>query len=242
VDGTFRTIAEARGSPLAVAAANWMATATIALREFPDAVLIDVGSTTTDIVPLVAGRVAARGRTDTDRLREGELVYTGATRTPVCAILDVVSLGGGPCRVAAEVFAIAADAHLWLGLLDEAGYTSETPDGGGRDRRAASRRLARMVCADREMLDDGAITRIAKDVVEAQVRAIRGGIEQVLQTVPQASGSIALPIGRGAYLARAAAESAGLRVPEDPVLPDGPAPAIAILAAESVTARMVRNE
>ena len=35
----------------------------------PDALLIDVGSTTTDIVPIVAGRVAARGRTDPARLR-----------------------------------------------------------------------------------------------------------------------------------------------------------------------------
>ncbi len=235
VDGSFRTIPDARDSPLTVAAANWMATATVAAREFPDAVLIDVGSTTTDIVPLVAGRVAAIGRTDTDRLREGELVYTGATRTPVCAILDVVSLGGRPCRVASEVFAIAADAHRWLGLLDEGDYTPETPDGGGRDREDAARRLARMVCADREMLDDLAITQIASAVVEAQVRAIRGGIEQVLERAGCGIGSIALPIGRGAYLARTAAAAAGLRVPEEVALPDGPASAIAILTAESIT-------
>lgn len=235
VDGSFRTIPEARVQPLSVAAANWMATATIAARECPDAVLIDVGSTTTDIVPLVAGRVAALGRTDMDRLREGELVYTGAIRTPVCAILDVVSLGGRPYRVASEVFAIAADAHRWLGLFGEAGYASETPDGGGRDREAASRRLARMVCADREMLDDDAIDRIAIAVVDAQVRAIRGGIEQVLERAGCPAGSTALSIGRGAYLGRTAAEAAGLRVGDDVALPDGPASAVAVLAAESIT-------
>jgi len=235
VDGSFRTVPEARDAPLRVAAANWMATAMLAARAFRDGLLIDVGSTTTDIVPLVAGRVAALGRTDTDRLVAGELVYTGTNRTPVCAILDRVSLGGRPCRVASEVFAIAADAHRWLGLLDEAGYTSETPDGGGRGREAAARRLARMVCADRETLDDVMVTEIASAVVHAQVQAIRGGIDQVLETARLGTCTIALPIGRGAYLARTAAEAAGLRVPEEGLFPDGPATAVAVLAAESAT-------
>ena len=38
-------------------------------RRVPDALFIDVGSTTTDVIPIVAGGVAARGKTDPDRLR-----------------------------------------------------------------------------------------------------------------------------------------------------------------------------
>ena len=84
-DGAFRPAAEARRRPLRVAAANWMASATVVSGRFPDALFIDVGSTTTDIIPIVGGRVAARGKTDPARLRSGELIYTGALRTPVCA-------------------------------------------------------------------------------------------------------------------------------------------------------------
>ena len=101
VDGRFRSAEEARQHPRQVAAANWMASATLVARTFPDALLVDVGSTTTDIIPIVVGRSVSRGRTDTSRLRTGELVYTGSLRTPVCAIVRSVPVGRRRCRVAA---------------------------------------------------------------------------------------------------------------------------------------------
>ncbi len=69
-------------TPLTVAASNWVATALVVADEVPDAILIDMGSTTTDIIPIVGGVVRAIGLTDPDRLASGELVYTGALRTP----------------------------------------------------------------------------------------------------------------------------------------------------------------
>src|SRR3977135_2767747 len=102
VDGQFRSADAAKEQPHRVAAANWMASATLVARTFPDALLVDVGSTTTDIIPIVAGRVVARGHTDSSRLRTGELVYTGSLRTPVCAIVRSVPVRGRRYRVAAE--------------------------------------------------------------------------------------------------------------------------------------------
>ena len=193
VDGRFRSAEAARRRPHRVAAANWMASATLVARTFPDALFLDVGSTTTDVIPIVAGRVAARGRTDPARLRTGELVYTGALRTPVCAIVRSVPLRGRRCRVAAEHFAIAADVHLWLGRIEEGDYTCETPDGRGRSRAEAGARLARMVCADLEMLGPGDITAIAEHVARAQVRQIAAGLRQVMRRLgaacPRRGGS-----------------------------------------------------
>src|SRR5579885_1827435 len=57
--------------------ANVHACASLMARKCPDALLIDMGSTTTDIVPIAAGQVAARGYTDAERLAAGELVYSG---------------------------------------------------------------------------------------------------------------------------------------------------------------------
>src|SRR2546425_5516185 len=76
VDGRWLTADEARREPLAIAAANWAAAARLVARSFPDCILIDVGSTTTDIIPIAGGVPAALGRTDPERLCEGELVYT----------------------------------------------------------------------------------------------------------------------------------------------------------------------
>ena len=118
-DGIFRSAAAARRQPYRVAAANWMASATLVSKTVPDALFLDVGSTTTDIIPIVGGQVVARGKTDPARLRSGELVYTGVLRTPVAAIVRRVPFNGRRYRVAAEYFAASADAHLWLNRIDE---------------------------------------------------------------------------------------------------------------------------
>jgi len=210
VDGRFRSVDEARDRPYDVAAANWMASATLVARANPDALFLDVGSTTTDIIPILTGRVVAEGCTDTSRLRAGELVYTGCLRTPVCAIVRWVPLGGGRCRVAAEHFAVAADVYRWLGPIDEAAYTCETPDGRGRSRSEAGARLARMVCADLETLGENDLTAIATHVANAQTGQIADGIRQVEQRIGDRAPRVAVLAGSGAFLARAAAEAAGL--------------------------------
>jgi hypothetical protein len=179
-------------------------------RTFPDALLLDVGSTTTDIIPIVGGRVVARGRADPARLRTGELVYTGALRTPVCAVVRSLPFRGRRCRVAAELFAIAADAHLWLGRIEERDYTCDTPDGRGRSRPEAGARLARMVCADLEMLGPADITAIAEHVARAQQGQIASGLRQVLRRLDAGRPKLAVLAGQGAFLARAAAEQEGL--------------------------------
>jgi probable H4MPT-linked C1 transfer pathway protein len=210
IDGRFRSDAMARRRPHRVAAANWRASATFVARTFPDALFIDVGSTTTDIIPIVAGRVAVRGHTDSARLRSGELVYTGALRTPVCAVVRSVPLRGRPCRVAAEHFAVAADGHLWLGSIGEEQYTCETPDGRGRSRPEAAARLARMVCADMELLRPDDITAIAAHVARAQMRQIASAIRQVRRRLGPSCPRMAVLAGQGAFLAQSAATTAGL--------------------------------
>ena len=93
-------LAEARARPLDVAAANWVASALAVGAVHPDALMLDVGSTTADVIPIAAGRVAAAGRTDLDRLLAGELVYTGALRTNLAAIAPRVPVRGRWCPVA----------------------------------------------------------------------------------------------------------------------------------------------
>jgi probable H4MPT-linked C1 transfer pathway protein len=243
VDARFRSADAARQQPHEVAAANWMASATLVARTFPDALLVDVGSTTTDIIPIVAGRVVARGRADSARLRTGELVYTGSLRTPVCATVRSVPLGNGRCRVAAEHFAVAADVHRWLGRIEDADYTCDTPDGRGRSRAEAGARLARMICADLETLGQAAVTAIAEHVARAQVRQIGRGIRQVMRRLGAASPRVAVLAGAGTFVARTAAEEAGLR-PRDladevgtAAARSAPAAAVAYLLSEFIVTR-----
>jgi probable H4MPT-linked C1 transfer pathway protein len=208
--GRFLSPADARERPLDVAAANWAATARAVAASHPNAVLVDIGTTTTDLVPIVGGEVAAVGATDPERLAAAELVYTGAVRTPAEAIASYVPLGDALAGVSAEGFALAGDVHVWRGDLAPADYSCPTPDGRPATREFAGERLARVVCADRDMLDDAAITRLADALARAQTRSIQSALQRVLE--PHPSIRAAVVTGLGAFLGIAAARALNLDV------------------------------
>jgi hypothetical protein len=205
--GELVTMGEARARPGDVAAANWMATALAAADAHADALLVDVGSTTADIVPIAAGRVAATADNDLDRLQTGELVYTGALRTNLAAIAPRVPLRGGWCPVASESFAISADVHLLLGHIDEGDYDCPTPDGRAATVPFARERIARLVCADVDQLAAGEIDAIAAFLHEAQVRQIEEAARRVHAPLPPDAPVVA--VGSGAFLGRAVAARLG---------------------------------
>jgi (4-(4-[2-(gamma-L-glutamylamino)ethyl]phenoxymethyl)furan-2-yl)methanamine synthase len=210
VDGRWLAPREARQEPLIVAAANWAATARLVAAYHRDALLVDVGTTTTDIIPIVNGAVAAAGYTDPERLASGELVYTGAVRTPTEAIASHVPFRGMKAGVSAEGFALAGDVHVWRGDLAPADYACPTPDGRPATREFAGGRLARVVCADRELLDEAAVSAIADALAGAQVGRIGAAIGRVLARHPVLGTAVVT--GLGGFLGSAAARAAGLRV------------------------------
>ncbi len=210
VDGRFTTPEEARRQPLAVAASNWVATASLVAEFETDAILIDTGSTTTDIIPIKSGRVVAIGRTDPGRLLSGELVYTGALRTPAEALAGALPLPDGLAGVSAEGFALIGDALLWLGRLAPRDYTAPTPDGRPATREFAGERLARLVCGDRDMLDAPAIDAIAMALAEAQIEKIAAGVTRVRGRHPTLARAVVT--GLGDFIAAESARRAGMQV------------------------------
>jgi probable H4MPT-linked C1 transfer pathway protein len=214
--GELVDLAQARAAPLACAAANWVATAMLVARSRPDAILVDCGGTTTDVIPIAAGEVVARGRTDVERLLHGELVYTGALRTNIAAVVSHVPIGGAPCPVSAELFAITADAHLLRGSLMAEQCTCTFPDDRGTSLPEVRSRLARVVCADPEQLADGDLEAVAAAVHEAQAAAIASALERVAKRAD--AGTEVIVVGVGAFLARAAARRCGLAVRSDTAL------------------------
>lgn len=210
-EGRLVTLAEARGRPLDVAATNWLASAVLAAERVPDCVLVDVGSTTTDIIPLRGGRVAACGRTDAGRLLAGELVYTGVLRTNPNTFARRVPLRGGWCRVAAEWFTQTADVYVALGRLSPGAYTCPTPDGRGTGPAEARARIARLVCEDAEVQAEEETLAVAAYLAGRQAAQIADGVAQVLSAQGAATLPL-LPAGAGAFLVRDVARLMGLTV------------------------------
>jgi probable H4MPT-linked C1 transfer pathway protein len=166
-----------------LAAANWLASADFLRTRHPDAVLLDIGSTTTDIIPLNRFNCLL-GMTDTKRLQAGYLIYTGMLRTSVATLLHSVDLAGVPTPVSTEYFAASADVHLVLKR-----YTCDTPDRKEKTCTASLRRLARVVCADLDEIGTGGAQQIAeqfwavqRDMICSQTKKIAhsSGAKEIL--------------------------------------------------------------
>jgi probable H4MPT-linked C1 transfer pathway protein len=227
---------------LQVAAANWHALARFVGRFVRKdvAMLIDVGSTTTDLVPLVKGEPLAAGLTDTERLLQGELVYCGVERTPVCALVESVPYRGQKCPVAREVFATTRDVYLLTGDLPEDPSSRQTADGRMATKAAARARIGRMICADEEQFNHKDAVTIAQAIAEAQAIILSRSVERVSQRLPKRVGAVVLS-GHADFLIRRVLEQLGWKVrvvslaQEIGVGPSrcGPAHALAVLAREA---------
>lgn len=210
--GHFVPLAEARQQPLEFAASNWLASALCLADKQPDCILVDVGSTTTDIIPIRSGRVASSGRTDTERLTAGELLYSGVLRTNPNTIVAQVPVNGRMCRTAAESFTLMADVYLLLDLISAEAYTCPTADGRAKSPQAARERLARLVCADAEMLSEPQLRKLARYLFDKQVQQVTEALHQVVSIQ---EGGYRVPLvtaGAGAFVAAEAGVRLGMKV------------------------------
>jgi probable H4MPT-linked C1 transfer pathway protein len=195
--------------PAAVASANWLATASLAASRAGNGLLVDIGSTTTDILPLVAGAVRFTGYSDAERLASGELVYQGLTRTPVMAMADKAPLGGRWVPLMNEYFATAADVWRLLGRLDEAHDQHLAADNGPKTPEASARRLARMVGADLGEAGPIGWYGLAEWLAQAQLRRIEDALRLVLSREKLADKAPLIGAGCGRFLVARLADAQG---------------------------------
>jgi probable H4MPT-linked C1 transfer pathway protein len=200
-EGAFIGANQARAEPRLVASANWHATALHLARTLSDGMLLDIGSTTTDLVPVIGGAIAARGLTDGERLATGELLYTGIVRTPLAALARFAPFGGRTVGIMAELFATAADAHRLAGTLPEGADLLPAADGRGKTPAESRARLARMIGMDEADAAESAWRQLAAFFVRRQTRRIEEAVELVLSGVDLAEGVPIIGAGTGRFLA-----------------------------------------
>jgi probable H4MPT-linked C1 transfer pathway protein len=191
----------ASSDPLSVASANFLATSAIVSRLRPRSLLIDMGSTTTDII--VCDRPL--GLTDAERLQTGELVYTGLTRTAVPSIATRAPLAGQWQGLARDAFASMADVRRILGTLPDDVDQHATTDGRGKTQKESLDRFARGFGRDAEIRHLPTWQISAAYIEDRQLRAIHDGILQVLSR-PGTSVESVVAAGIGAHVSRKIAE------------------------------------
>ncbi|MDP3395905.1 MAG: hydantoinase/oxoprolinase family protein [Methanoregula sp.] len=179
-----------------LAAANWLASAACLCKEYPDAVLLDIGSTTADIIPLACFE-SLPGLTDLLRLQKGYLIYTGMLRGNVATQLQFVLINGVKTPVSSEYFAASADAHLVLNHISPDQYSCDTPDKKEKTKAASLRRLARVVCADLEEIGKHGAMLVAEQFWDVQRKLI---CDQVRKVTAESGARQIIVAGIGAQL------------------------------------------
>ncbi|MCQ0987650.1 hydantoinase/oxoprolinase family protein [Jiella marina] len=242
----FLSPGDARSHAEEIASANWHASAALAAASIEEALFIDMGSTTTDILTVADGTVRSQGATDNQRLTTGELVYQGYTRTPLMAVASRIAFAGQVVPVMNELFATMADVQRIIGVLDEADDLYPAADGQDKTIEASRRRLSRMVGLDAADATDGAWEWLAHGFAEEQLRQIHNAALLVLSREVISDDAPIVMAGTGRPVLRRLASRLDLGVVDFPDLLDcpadlrdavcraAPAAAIATLAAQHV--------
>jgi (4-(4-[2-(gamma-L-glutamylamino)ethyl]phenoxymethyl)furan-2-yl)methanamine synthase len=192
-----------------VASANWRATAQWVASRVSDALLVDIGSTTTDIVPIVAGRVAARGCNDTSRLASGELVYQGVVRTPLCGVSHRIVFRDERVNVMNEWFATTADVYRLTGELWPAHDQHPSADNGPKTEAASRARIARMIGLDARDASDSEWREFAQTWRDEQMQVLAENLTRVTDAHPALGHAPLVGAGCGRFLASALARGQG---------------------------------
>jgi len=187
----FFDIDTAINFPYSVASANFMATAKYVSMFEKNCIVIDIGSTTTDIIPIKNKKILCH-TTDFERIKNDELIYTGVLRTNLVSISNKVKFKGKNLKISAEYFANTGDVYRILGEISENEYTTETADNNGKRIIDCMRRIARILCCDIEedkecsnvneiksKISKRDVVKIAEYFKDKQIKMINKSIERV---------------------------------------------------------------
>lgn len=164
-----------------IASTNWHASASALAMQVSDALFVDIGSTTTDIIAISNSKVKSENLTDAARLADDSLVYTGVVRTPVMALTQKLVFLGVETNVAAEYFATMADVYRLTGELLPEFDQAETADGKGKTPLESARRLARMIGHDVEDKPIEVWKNLAETCKNLQINQVKAAVLKQLK-------------------------------------------------------------
>lgn len=204
-DGQLVPIPEAQKQSLKAAASNWLALAQFSTRfiETGTGLLLDIGSTTTDIIPLKTGKAYPAAFDDPSRLLSGELVYMGVGRTPLAMAVNSMTYRRDEYPTAAELFATTSDAYIILDNISEDETDFSTADGRARTKGFSTARLARSICVDPAQFNNEDAQTAAIGIRNTQLDRLKASIQKVCERLEEPPQTCVVS-GSGEFLAQLA--------------------------------------
>jgi probable H4MPT-linked C1 transfer pathway protein len=206
----FVAVEAAAAHATKIASANWHASASLARLTHRNALFVDMGSTTTDVIPVIDSKVKTIGYSDASRLANGELVYAGVVRSYLMSSgIKLVPFGGRWVPLMNEWFAATCDIYRLLGELPEDADVMETADGREKTVEASKARLARMLGYDGPEADLSAWQQLARYFAEVQLRDLTDAAHLVLSRGEVVEDAPLIGAGAGRFVVKRLAERLG---------------------------------
>lgn len=228
-----------------VASRNWQASAVFAAKQVEQGLFIDIGSTTSDIIPIYSNQAIPNALTDFGRQANSELHYAGAIRTPLIAIAHQVPFDGKTIRLAAEVFATTGDCWCLLDQLDPTSIGDSSADGQTWQPQDCARRLARLLGTDAHHYPIDQWRQLAQWFTQQQIAQLLTACETVLSAnIAITPNAPIIGAGIGRFIAQQCAKQLGRSYIDfseltEPASTDAadhaPAAAVALLACHQLT-------
>ncbi|NVM16066.1 MAG: H4MPT-linked C1 transfer pathway protein [Candidatus Lokiarchaeota archaeon] len=174
----FINFNQVKSDPITIAAANWVSTSLFLGKFVPNCILIDAGSTTIDIIPILNSLPIAKGKNDIERMINHELVYTGGLRATIPSITHFVPYNGKMVRISFEKFALISDVHRVLANISETEYINDTADNRSKSLNDCYARLARMICMDLDSISTEDLDIIAQYIYDKEIKLV---IKEILE-------------------------------------------------------------
>ena len=181
----FSGFDQVKSDPISVAAANWVSTSLFLGKFVPKCILIDAGSTTIDVIPILNSVPVSRGKNDVERLMNRELIYTGGLRATIPSITHFLPYKNKMVRISFEKFALVSDVHMILNNISETEYINDTVDNRSKTLNDCYARLARMICMDVESISTKELDIIAKYIYDKQIEMISEDIKEFMANLNQ---------------------------------------------------------
>jgi len=181
----FCSFDQVKSDPISVAAANWVSTSLFLGKFVPQCILIDAGSTTIDVIPILNSVPVSRGKNDVERLMNRELIYTGGLRATIPSITHFVPYKDKMVRISFEKFALVSDVHRILNNISETEYINDTADNRSISLDDCYARLARILCMDLESISTEELDLIAKFIYDKQIEIISTDIKVFMDNLTQ---------------------------------------------------------
>jgi probable H4MPT-linked C1 transfer pathway protein len=181
----FINFNQAESDPISVAAANWVSTSLFLGNFVPKCILIDSGSTTIDVIPILDSEPVAKGKNDIERLQNHELIYTGGLRATIPSITHFVPYREKMIRISFEKFALISDVHRVLKNITEEEYINDTADNRSKSINDCYARIARIVCMDLDSISIKDLEVIAQYIYNKQIEIISNEIQEFLSNLTE---------------------------------------------------------